>query len=192
MKRLLYLILLIAVTSTGFSEVESKEVTYQVGTEVMKGYLSQPAETPRSVPGILVVHEWWGHNDYARSRAEQLAELGYVALAVDMYGEGKKADHPKTAGQFASAVMSNQELAKARFLAAMELLKANPYVNQEKLGAIGYCFGGATVLNMARLGLDLKGVVSFHGSLASSVTAESPIQTKILVCHGGSDSFISE
>jgi dienelactone hydrolase len=172
-----------------FSAVQVKEADYAAGGVKMKGALAWDGalKTPR--PGVLVVHEWWGLNDYARQRARMLAELGYVALAVDMYGGGKTAEHPKDAGAFASAVMGDPQGAIARFQAALDFLKSQPQVDPRKTAAIGYCFGGATVLNMARAGLDLDAVASFHGSLAGNVEAKKPIRAKILVCHGAADSF---
>ncbi|MEL6660706.1 MAG: dienelactone hydrolase family protein [Bacteroidota bacterium] len=143
--------------------------------------------------GVLVVHEWWGHNDYARQRVDMLAEMGYVALAVDMYGDGQQADHPDDAGKFAMSVVRNFSTAEARFLAAIETLKANPQVDAESLAAIGYCFGGGVVLSMANTGLeDLDAVVSFHGGLGLAVMPEAgKVNPRVLVCNGADDPFIS-
>lgn len=169
---------------------QGKEVSYSADGTTMKGYLASPAGAGRH-PGVLVVHEWWGHNEYARRRAEMLAELGYVALAVDMYGDGKQAAHPEDAGKFANAVRSNMDSAEKRFLAAMELLKAQPNVDPEKIAAIGYCFGGGIVLEMARRGVDLDGVVSFHGSLATDAPARpGQVKAKVLVYNGADDPFV--
>ncbi|MEM6820963.1 MAG: dienelactone hydrolase family protein [Verrucomicrobiota bacterium] len=190
MKHFLSIILFsLAVVPCLRAEVETKEVVYQAGETALHGFLAVP-ENEEKAPGILVVHEWWGHNDYARKRATMLAELGYTALAVDMYGEGKNTSHPKDAGAFSQAVVNDPEAATARFTAALEFLKQQPSVDSKKIGAIGYCFGGAVVLNMARLGVDLEGVVSFHGALDSFVEGKSPIKTRILVCHGADDGFI--
>src|ERR1043166_9632625 len=120
--------------------VVGKEVQYTADTVTMKGYLAFDDAIKGKRPGILVVHEWWGHNDYARKRAEMLAGLGYVALAVDMYGNGKQAAHPDDAGKFASEVMSNMGIMKSRFMAAMEFLKNDEHVNTKQIAAIGYCF----------------------------------------------------
>ena len=140
---------------------------------------------------MLVVHEWWGHNEYTRKRARMLAELGYTALALDMYGDGKQAMHPDEAGKFASEVMKHfTEEGKARFLAAEEFLKKQPTVDPDNIAAIGYCFGGGVVLNMARQGADLKAVASFHGSLAAVQPAEpGAIKAKIRVYNGADDKF---
>ena len=171
-------------------KIEGKTVTYSADGVAMKGYLAYDRNIAGSRPGILVVHEWWGLNDYARKRARMLAEMGYTALAVDMYGEGKQAKHPDDAGQFSSELMKNFDTAKARFMAALDFLKKQKTVDPDRIAAIGYCFGGGVVLNMARQGVDLKGVASFHGSL-SAVTAAKPgmIKAKILVLHGAEDKF---
>lgn len=190
MKRLLLLGLLAAVVnSTGCAGVKHKEVEYAAEGTTMEGYLAMPAGQDKR-PAVLVVHEWWGHNEYARKRADMLAELGYVALAVDMYGEGKQADHPKTAGQFAGEVRNNMDMAEKRFEAAMDVLKANPRVQSDHIAAIGYCFGGGIVLEMARRGVDLDGVVSFHGSLGTGEPAEAgQVKAKVLVYNGADDPF---
>lgn len=152
--------------------VQGKEVSYQAEGVTMKGYLAFDDAVPGKRPAVLVVHEWWGHNDYARHRARMLAELGYVALAVDMYGNGKQAEHPDDAGKFAGEVSKNLPVAKARFDAAMDMLKKQENVDAGKLAAFGYCFGGGIVLNMARMGADLRAAVSFHGSLGSDTPAK--------------------
>jgi dienelactone hydrolase len=190
--RLALLMLLTTWLST-HAGVKHKEVAYTAGEVTMKGYLAYDDAIKGRRPGVLVVHEWWGHNEYARKRANMLAELGYVALAVDMYGDGKQAAHPDDAGKFAGAVMQNTEGAKARFMAAMDLLKKNPHTDPTRLAAIGYCFGGAVVLHMARFGVDLKGVVSFHGNYATQTPAPAgKVKAKVLVCHGEDDVFIKQ
>jgi dienelactone hydrolase len=171
-------------------KVEGKIVEYSAGGVVMKGYLAYDSNINGKRPGILVVHEWWGLNDYARKRARMLAALGYTALALDMYGEGKQATHPDDAARFSSELMKNFDTAKARFMAAMEFLKKQPSVDPEQIAAIGYCFGGGIVLNMARQGADLKGVASFHGSLAAVKPAGlGTVKAKLLVLHGADDKF---
>jgi len=179
---------------TGFAsakpKVEGKTVEYSADGVAMKGYLAYDSNSRGKRPGILVVHEWWGLNDYARKRARMLAALGYTALAVDMYGGGKNAVHPDDAGKFSSELMKNFDTAKARFIAAMEFLKQQPFVDPEKIAAIGYCFGGGIVLNMARQGVDLKGVASFHGNLAAiKLAGPGSVKAKILVLHGADDKF---
>lgn len=174
------------------SDIRGGEVQYSVGGTVMKGYLAYDAGYSAKRPGILVVHEWWGLNEYARNRARMLAELGYTALAVDMYGDGRQAAHPEDAKAFSSAVMKNVDVARARFLAALDVLTESPTVDPRRIGAIGYCFGGAVVLQMAREGVDLRGVVSFHGNLTTQRPAKpGVVRAKIFVAHGAADQFMS-
>ncbi len=173
------------------SDIHTEEVIYSAETTNMKGYLAYDKNRQGKRPGVLVVHEWWGHNAYARKRAEMLAEMGYTALAVDMYGDGKTADHPKDAGKFSSAVSKNKSVRKARFLAAKALLENHSTVKADDIAAIGYCFGGGTVLAMAREGVKLDGVASFHGSLGTNEPAQSgAVKTRILVLHGADDPFV--
>jgi dienelactone hydrolase len=170
--------------------IKGETVRYQAGDVVMEGYLAYDENQKGPRPGVLVVHEWWGLNDYARMRARKLAGLGYTALALDMYGEGKVATHPEDAQKFSSALMKNFDQAKTRFMAALEFLKKQPTVDPARMAAIGYCFGGGVVLNMARQGVDLKGVASFHGSLTAVKPAQpGMVKAKILVLHGGDDKF---
>ena len=172
--------------------VEGKDVQYSADGVVMKGYLAYDKNITGKRPGVLVVHEWWGLNDNARMRARMLAEMGYTAVAVDMYGDGKQAMHPEDAGKFSSELMKNFDVAKARFMAALDFLKGQPTVDPGRIAAIGYCFGGGIVLNMARQGVDLRGVASFHGSL-NAVKPAIPVavRAKVLVLHGADDKFIT-
>ena len=172
--------------------VVGKEVSYQTGDTVMKGYLAYDDALTGKRPGILVVHEWWGHNSYARKRAEMLAELGYTAMAVDMYGDGKTADHPDNAGKFAMAVRQDQDMMQARFNAARHYLNSQETVDPELNAAIGYCFGGSVVLGMARSGADLDGVVSFHGSLGGLPPISDKVTAKVLAANGADDPFNSK
>jgi dienelactone hydrolase len=157
---------------------------------IMKSYLTYDENIKDKRPGVLVVPEWWGLNDYARRRAQMLAELGYTALAVDMYGGGKVATLPDEAGRLSSQVMSDFDSGKVRFIAALEFLKQQPNVDPTRIAAIGYCFGGSVVLSMAGQDVDLKGVASFHGSLAG-VKPPQPgmVKAKILVLNGDADKF---
>lgn len=173
--------------------VQTKKITYKDGDVECHGLLAWDDAVQGQRPGVLVVHEWWGLNDYARKRAEQLAGLGYVAFAADMYGAGKTVDHPKDAGELAGKVRSNVEAWRKRALAGLETLKAQPQCDKTKVAAIGYCFGGSTVLQLALAGTDLKAVASFHGSLPEPSAAEAKqVKAAILVCHGADDSFIPE
>jgi dienelactone hydrolase len=183
----------VAAVATAEPKIQGKPVEYSAQGVVLKGYLAYDENIRDKRPGVLVVHEWWGLNEYARKRARMLAELGYTALAVDMYGEGKQAAHPDDAGKFSSEVMKNFDVAKARFTAALDFLKQQATVDPTRIAAIGYCFGGGVVLNMARQGVDLKGVASFHGSLAAVRPAQSgEVKAKILVLHGADDKFIPQ
>lgn len=173
------------------AQVVTEKISYRQGDTVMKGLLAYDRSIKGPRPGVLVVHEWWGHNAYARKRARMLAALGYTALAVDMYGDGKTASHPDDAGKFSQAVAGNMPLAKARFEAAMDTLKRQKTVDAENIAAIGYCFGGGIVLNMARQGVDVKGVVSFHGSLGTKTpVAPGVVKAKIRVFNGADDPFV--
>jgi dienelactone hydrolase len=172
-------------------KIQSEEITYKAGDTTLKGYVAWDANKEGPRPGVLVVHEWWGHNDYVRKRADMLAELGYTALALDMYGDGRLADHPKDAMEFMQETISNMDVATRRFQAAYDLLKEHGTTNPNDIAAIGYCFGGAVVLHMARFGLDLDGVVSFHGNLATEAPAKKGVvKAKVLVLHGADDPTI--
>jgi dienelactone hydrolase len=156
----------------------------------MKGYIAYDDAIQGPRPGVIVVHEWWGHNEYARDRARQLAHLGYVAMALDMYGNGKQASHPEDAQKFSSEVASNIDVERRRFVAAMKTLQQHKLVEPDKIAAIGYCFGGSVVLQMAREGVDLRGVASFHGGLTTKhPAAPGDIKASILVVHGALDPF---
>ena len=173
------------------ANVIGNEVNYATDDTQMKGYISYDENKKGKRPGVIVVHEWWGHNDYTRERADMLAELGYVALAIDMYGDGKQAQHPEDAGKFSGMVMQNIDVAKARFDAAMTVLKADPHVNADEIAAIGYCFGGSVVLTMANLGKDLDAVAAFHSGVQLPVMPNENLKAKILVCNGAADPFVS-
>jgi dienelactone hydrolase len=191
-RKLAWAVLLLGISLAGTvdARIVGKEVTYKAGGTTMKGYIAYDNSLTRRRPGVLVVHEWWGLNDYARIRARQIAKLGYTALAVDMYGNGQQADHPKDAGAFASRIRKNLPLMKQRFEAALRLLKDHDTVLNNHIAAIGYCFGGGVVLEMARQGERLDGVVSFHGSLSTQHPAQKgKVRAEILVLNGGADPF---
>lgn len=193
--RILLLVLfsiLLQACSTTASKDNSNWVNYTVENVTHKGYIASPSQNTGKKPAVIIVHEWWGHNEYARSRADQLAKDGYVAMSLDMYGDGKLANHPKDAGELSGMVMKNPELAEKKFRAALEILKARPDVDSENIAAIGYCFGGAIVLEMAKRGLPLKGVVSVHGMLSTPTPAQKGKTTaKVLVLNGAADVFIT-
>jgi len=190
MKRMIALLLLGLMCSTAMAEVIGKNVEYKSGDTVLKGYIAWDDAIKGKRPGVLVVHEWWGLNDYARKRARMLAELGYTAMALDMYGNGKQAQHPDDAAKFAAEAKKNMTVAKARFDAAKKLLQQQPTVDPNHIAAIGYCFGGGIVLEMMRRGDKLDGVASFHGFLPGTAVAKpGTIKTKVLVLNGADDPF---
>ena len=172
-------------------KVNGSEVTYATDSTNLKGYISFDESKKDKRPGILIVHEWWGHNDYVRERADMLASLGYTAIAVDMYGDGKQANHPDDAGKFAMNVFSNLPEAKNRFNAALDVLKKHESVDGTKIAAIGYCFGGSVALTMANSGADLDAVAAFHSGVQLPVAPNSDLKARVLVCNGEADPFIS-
>lgn len=184
---------LMAISAVAHAEVQTREMPYTAadGTK-MVGYYAYDDAIEGKRPGVVVVHEWWGLNDYAKRRARDLAELGYSALAIDMYGEGKHTEHPKDAMSFMKAALSDAEAAKGRFNAGLDLLKQQAQTDTDKLAAVGYCFGGKVVLDMARQGAPLAGVVSFHGALATQTRATpGSVKARVLVEHGAADSMVS-
>ena len=191
MMLLVSLALCIAAGAPASASIKSEAVVYKQGDTELHGYLVYDADKQGKRPGVLVVHEWWGLNDHSRDSAEELARQGYVALAVDMYGEGKSTEHPQQAGEWATWIRSNKEVGAARFQAGYDLLAAHELTNEDQIAAIGYCFGGSVVLTMAMNGADLKGVVSFHGGLPTEPVPVDEINAKILVCHGGADGSMS-
>ncbi len=191
MKRYLCFIGLMFAAAAAQAAVHGKEVSYEAGNTRLKGYIAYDDAVKGKRPGVLVVHEWWGLNDYARKRARMLAKQGYTALALDMYGNGKMAHHPDDAQKFSSEVSKNEALAKARFEAALALLKEQKTVDADNIGAIGYCFGGSVVLNMARIGEPLKVVESFHGGLKTDHPAEpGVVKARVASFTGEADPFI--
>ena len=175
------------------TDIRTEDVTYAAGDTTCKGHIAYDGAAGEPRAGVLVVHEWWGLNDYVRGRARMLAELGYTALAVDMYGDGKTAADPDGAGALMNSVLGDMESGTARFKAAFDVLSRHPSVDAGRVAAIGYCFGGAIVLHGARIGMDLKGVVSFHGSLGSfHKPAKGEVKAKVLVCHGSADVLVSD
>lgn len=171
--------------------ITGETVAYSADTVNMQGYIAFDSASTAKRPAVLVVPEWWGIGDYVKGRARQLAELGYIAMAVDMYGNATEATNPEAAGKMAMPFYTNPQMAKARFDAALAKLKTYPQVDTNRIAAIGYCFGGAMVLNAAKLGAPLVGVVSFHGGLAGVTPDKATLKAKVLVCHGGADNFES-
>jgi dienelactone hydrolase len=172
--------------------LKEDQVSYTLDGKTFKGYVVYDSGKQDKRPGVLVVHEWWGLNDYSRSRAKQLAQLGYIAMAVDMFGDGKTGDDPKAAEELATPFYKDPTLAKTRLDAALNKLKEYSQVDAANIAAIGYCFGGFVVLNAVKLGADLKGVVSFHGGLGGVPVKKELIKANILVCHGEADEFVNK
>ena len=170
--------------------IKEENVSYGNDSAKLTGFVAYDSASVAKRPVVLVIHEWWGLNDYIRNRVRQLAELGYLAIAVDMYGDGKMGNNPGEAGKLATPFYTNTALAKSRFDAALEKIKTYSQADTGKIAAIGYCFGGAMVLNMARLGESLNGVVSFHGNLVGVPADKNLLKAKILVCHGADDQFV--
>ncbi|WP_170159278.1 dienelactone hydrolase family protein [Pseudoxanthomonas spadix] len=173
------------------AEVQAKVIEYKVGDDTFTGYMAWDDALGQKRPGVLVVHEWWGHDAFARRQAERLAAAGYPAFALDMYGSGKHAEHPDTAQGFMQEATRDMDQVKARFMSAMKILQNHESVDPSRIAAQGYCFGGAIVLNMARTGVDLDGVVSYHGALASPVKAQpGTVKARIQVYTGGADKMV--
>lgn len=177
----------------GRAAVKTEAVSYKQGDTKLVGFLAYDDSGPAKRPGIIVCPEWWGLTDYAKHRAQMLAELGYVALAVDLYGDGKTTEDPQQAGSLAGALKKDRALLRQRVNAGLDELKKNPMVDPQKLGAIGYCFGGTTAVELGRSGADVKAIVTFHAGLDSPNPADGKnIKGSILVCHGGDDGFTSQ
>ena len=191
MKKILLIIFGLLLTTAVDAKIVSQNVEYKHGDAVLEGYLAYDDAAKGKRPGVLIVHEWWGLNDYVRKRVDKLAELGYVAFALDMYGKGIWTTDPQKAGELAGH-LRGKPIMRQRARTGLEILQKNDLVDPKRIAAIGYCFGGTTVLELAYSGADIAGVVSFHGGL----TAPKPedmhrIKAKILVLHGADDGFIS-
>ena len=172
--------------------LHTETVEYQDGDQVLEGYLAHDDASQVKRPGVLVVHEWKGLNDYAKHRAEQLVQLGYVAFAADIYGKGIRAKDHDEAAKLSGVYRNDRALMRRRAQAALAVLRSQPMTDPEKLAAIGYCFGGMTVLELARSGADLDGVVTFHGGLSTPHPEDARnIKAKVLIQHGGDDKFVT-
>jgi len=175
------------------ANIRSEELSYSAGGVEMKAYIAWDGDLEGQRPGVLVVHEWWGANAYARRRADMLAELGYTGMALDMYGAGKVAENPDEAGGLMNGLLGDLPVVRSRFNAALEVLKAHPSTDSSRSAAIGYCMGGGIVLHMARYAADLKAVASFHGALPLGVAAPGEggdVTARIAVYHGEDDVLI--
>jgi len=171
-------------------QLKEENVNYKIDSLNMDGYVVYDSAITGKRPAVLVVHEWWGLNEYTKRRTRELAGLGYIAMAVDMYGNGQRADNPDLAGKLAGPFYKDPAMARAHFDAALNKLKTYKEVDTANIGAIGYCFGGGVLLNIARLGEPLKGLVSFHGSLIGTPADKNLLKAKLLVLHGDDDKFV--
>jgi len=174
-------------------EMKLKEelVAYSADSVNMKGFVAYNESDSSKRPVVMIVHEWWGLTDYPKERARQLAKLGYVAMAVDLFGEGRTANTPDEAKSYVMPFYGNPQMAKTRFDAALEKVKSISVADMNNVAVIGYCFGGNVALNMARMGEDLKGAVSFHGSLLGVPPDKNALKAEVLVCHGDADKSVS-
>ena len=191
MKYLFAFIFVFMNTTFAFAQLHTEAVEYKDGDTVLEGYLAYEESTKDIRPGVLVVHEWMGIGSYVKKRVEQLAQLGYTAFAADIYGKGIRPKNNEEAAQQAGIYKNNRPLMRRRALAGLEVLKNQPLIDKTRLAAIGYCFGGTTILELARSGADLAGVVSFHGGLDTPNPDDAKnIKAKVLVLHGGDDPYV--
>ncbi len=191
MKKILISGILAAIAAApALAAVKTETVTYKHGKTTLEGYIAYDDALSALRPGVLVVHEWMGLGENAKERARMLAEMGYVAFAVDMYGKGVRAKDHAEAGKLSGIYRADRNLMRARIQAGLDELKKRQNVDQARIAAIGYCFGGTSVLELARSGADVKGVVSFHGGLDTPSPADpKTLKAKILVLHGAEDNF---
>lgn len=191
MNRLFFGLLLSLAAIPALATIKGEEVTYRAGDTALKGYIVYDDAAKGKRPGILVIHEWWGHDNYARERARALAKLGYTAFAVDMYGNGKTVDHPDKASAAMNELLGDAGTLRARFDAAVNVLKKHKTTDARRIAAVGYSMGGVIVLQMARDGLDIAGVVDFYGMLDTKNPAKAgKVKTKILVLNGADDPLV--
>jgi dienelactone hydrolase len=191
MSRLLFA-LITAFSLSGFAAIKTEVVEYKDGSTTMEGFLAYNDSLKGKAPGVVIVHDWMGLNDYAKRRAREMAEMGYVAFAADIYGKGVRPKDAKEAADAAGKIKADRKVMRSRAQAAFETLKKNPKVDGNKMLAMGYCFGGTTVLEMAMAGLPLKGVASFHGGLdfPNTLGGVKNIKAKLLIMHGALDPYV--
>ncbi len=194
MNRVFSLGCLLLLANLSAAAVKDHPIDYQFDGVTLKGHLFYDEAVKGPLPGVVVVHEWWGLDDYAKKRAMMVAELGYVAFCADMYGDGKVVDHPKEAGEMSGMVRKNKDVWLGRAKAAIETLQKQPQVDPKKIAIMGYCFGGTTALQVALAGVpDVKAAISFHGALpAIKADDVNKVTAQVLVCHGADDAFIKE
>ena len=184
----------LAMAANANAAVKEEPVTYTDGETTMKGFVVYDDAIQGKRPGIVMVHEWWGITKHIHNEAHNFAQQGYTAFIADMYGDAKTADNPTDAGALSGSVMKNPSAMEARFNAARAALAKQASVNPQHIGAVGYCFGGAVVLNMARAGADLDAVAGFHATLGLNTPAPAPgtVKAKVLILNGGDDPFVKQ
>lgn len=174
------------------SQIKSEILRYKIDTTVCSGYISFDSSSDKKRPVVFIIHEWWGLNDYVKRRARQLAEMGYVAMAIDLYGENKTAKTVEEAAGFSKSFYQNSQLAKNNYELAYSIVKKYPQADTNNIAIIGYCFGGSMALEIARMGAQVNGVVSFHGGLSGRTPQKDLLKAKVLVCHGADDQFVKQ
>ncbi len=187
-------VLALVIATPALAEIKEEPVTYRDGETTMKGVVVYDTAVSGKRPGLVLVHEWWGITKHMHNEARRFAQQGYTVFIADMYGDAKTADNPKDAGALSGSVMKSPKTMESRFNAAREQLARRPTADPTRIGAVGYCFGGAVVLNMARAGADLAGVAGFHASLGLNTPAPAPgtVKAKILVLNGADDPFVKK
>ncbi len=182
----------LTVASAARAEVRTKTIEYRQGDTPLQGFLAWDDSAKNKRPGVLVIHEWWGLNQHARNQAVRLAKAGYVGFALDMYGKGKVATHPQDAQAFAQEATKDPDVVRARFNAAMAVVKAQPQVDASRIGVVGYCFGGGVALDMARAGADIDALATFHAALAphGEPAQQGKVKPRIFVATGGADPMV--
>ena len=192
MKKYLYILIALGFHSVGHGKIKTETLEYKEGTTVLEGYVAYDDALKGKRPGIVIVHNWMGLSDGTKKRAQDLAKIGYVAFAADIYGKGVRASNPDEAGKLATQYKTNRPMMRARAMAALEALKKLPQVDTNKLNAMGYCFGGTVALEMAMSGAPLNGVVSFHGGLDFPATLADVknIKSKLMILHGAIDPYV--
>jgi dienelactone hydrolase len=190
MKSLLF-ITVILFSSVANAAIKTQTIEYKEGDTTLEGYLAYDTAGAAKKPGVLVVHDWTGLRETMKKKAEALAKLGYVAFAADIYGKGVRPTDPTEAGKTAGIYKNNRTLLRARATAGLNELEKQPNVDKSKIAAIGFCFGGTTVLELARSGADINGIVTFHGGLDSPHPEDGKnIKAKVLILHGADDPYV--